>query len=312
MTRSTRSMQYILTGCLGSIGIAAAGAWLGAWHWIGDILALPVAYYLLAALVLMGVFLHQRAWRQVAVAGSLLLLTSYQLTSYPHVQPVSQPTVQPNLRVLVYNIYYQNTDLAAVVDVVTQYDPDVVFLMEYSEAVQQQIEASFAGYPYRLVQPSRMTMGLALFSRVPIADVTVHRTEATRIPVYQAQLQLAGQSISFVGGHPWPPQLRWGALHRRQMQEIIRVAELASPPLIVAGDFNAVPWSATMRRLAAHAEVRPIRQAFDLTSTWRPIPGFGLALDHVLVSAEWQVLAQQYGPPGGSDHVPLIVDLYLR
>lgn len=114
-----------------------------------------------------------------------------------------------------------------------------------------------------------------------------------------------------MGGHPWPPQLAWGALHRSQMAFITQVAVAATPPLIVAGDFNAVPWSHTMHELAAQAEVRLVRRGLGLTRTFRPMPGFGLPIDHVLVSDAWQVLGLEYGPPGGSDHTPLIVDLRL-
>jgi endonuclease/exonuclease/phosphatase (EEP) superfamily protein YafD len=71
------------------------------------------------------------------------------------------------------------------------------------------------------------------------------------------------------------------------MNEIIKVAALASPPLIVAGDFNAAPWSYTMRHLAEQADVRQVRQGLDMTSTWRPLPMLGFPLDHVLVSDEW-------------------------
>ena len=95
------------------------------------------------------------------------------------------------------------------------------------------------------------------------------------------------------------------------MEAITRVAASAEPPLVVAGDFNAAPWSHTVRELAERGEVRLVRRGLDVSKSFRPIPGFGLPLDHVLVSDAWQVLAMEYGPPGGSDHAPLIVDLRL-
>jgi endonuclease/exonuclease/phosphatase (EEP) superfamily protein YafD len=110
-----------------------------------------------------------------------------------------------------------------------------------------------------------------LFSRIPFEAVEIHRSQETRIPVYQVQMLIDGQRFIFVGGHPWPPQPQWGQLHRDQMNEIIKVAALASPPLIVAGDFNAAPWSYTMRHLAEQADVRQVRQGLDMTSTWRPL-----------------------------------------
>jgi endonuclease/exonuclease/phosphatase (EEP) superfamily protein YafD len=95
------------------------------------------------------------------------------------------------------------------------------------------------------------------------------------------------------------------------MEAITGVAAAAAPPLVGVDDFNAAPWSHTMRELAVRGQVRLVRCGLDLTKTFHPFPGFGLSLDHVLVSEAWQVLALEYGPPGGSDHAPLIVDLRL-
>jgi endonuclease/exonuclease/phosphatase (EEP) superfamily protein YafD len=167
--------------------------------------------------------------------------------------------------------------------------------MEYSDAVQQRIEPAFADYPHRLIRTSRLTMGLALFSRLPIEGAEVHRGEETRIPVFELRLRTDDGAFTFVGGHPWPPQLQWAGLHRSQMEAITRVAAAAAPPLVVAGDFNAAPWSHTMRELAEHSQVRLVRRGLDLTKTFYPLPGFGLPLDHVLVSDGWRVLTLDLG-----------------
>ncbi|NJM05755.1 endonuclease/exonuclease/phosphatase family protein [Candidatus Gracilibacteria bacterium] len=309
---ASRWSQHALTIVFIIVGIAAVGAWLGPLHWLGDILALVIDYYFLLAGLLLLLALWQRRWRAVGLAATILVLTSVQLTSHPRVTPAALPQGARELRVLVYNIYYLNEDLDAVVASVKASDADIVFLMEYSEAIHEQIGAAFADYPYQLIRPSRFTMGLALLSRLPFEATEVHRNEETRIPIYEVRMRLNGDPFTLVGGHPWPPQLRWGALHRSQMAAISQVAAQATAPRLIVGDFNAVPWSYTIRQLVEQADVLPIRQPVDLTKTWRPLPFFGLPVDHVLVSPEWQVLVQSYGAPGGSDHVPMIVDLALN
>jgi endonuclease/exonuclease/phosphatase (EEP) superfamily protein YafD len=305
-----RPHRLLLAG-LAIVGLAIVGAWLGRIHWLGDLLALVVDYALAVALLLLLAFAWRRAWRWVGIAAIIVGLAGAQLASYPRVALVAPPDAERSVRLLIYNLYHLNPDLDAVVATVRHYDPDVVFLMEYSNAVQGQIEGAFAAYPHRLIRPSRFTMGLALFSRLPIEGAEVHRAEETRIPVFEVRLLADGEPFTVVGGHPWAPQPQWGALHRSQMEAITRVVAAAAPPLIVAGDFNAAPWSHTMRKLAERANARPVVRGRGLTKTFRPVPGFGLPLDHVLVSREWEVLALEYGPPGGSDHVPLIVDLRL-
>jgi endonuclease/exonuclease/phosphatase (EEP) superfamily protein YafD len=306
-----RLRRSALGRCALAIALVAFGARLGALHWAGDLLSLVADTILWAALLLLALCACLRAWRSAALAAVALLLSGAQLTSALPATRAPEASAERSLRLLVYNVYYENRTLDAVVAEVRRHDPDIVFLMEYSYDVQRQIEASFADYPYRLIEPSRFTMGIALFSRIPFDSAEVYRAEATRIPVLLARLRADGRPFTLVGGHPWPPQPQWGQLHRDQMLEIIRVAELATGPLIVAGDFNAAPWSHTMQLLAERAAVRQVRQPLDLTKTWHLLPPVGLPLDHVLVSDEWGLLSYQYGVPAGSDHVPLIVELRL-
>ncbi|NJN19395.1 MAG: endonuclease/exonuclease/phosphatase family protein [Oscillochloris sp.] len=303
--RLLRRLPIILVSAL---LIASLGAQLGALHWFGDFLAMVADYYVLIAICLLAWFGMRRQWRWALLAGGLMLFNGWYVLDY------ARATAQPDaggqeVRLLVYNIYHQNPDPAQIVAEVQHHNPDIVFLMEYSDAIQQQIEGAFSDYPYRLIRPSRMTMGLALFSRYPFEATTIHRAEATRIPVFEVDIRLNNRIVSFVGGHPWPPQPRWGALHRSQVAAISTVAEQAGRPLIVAGDFNAAPWTHSMRGLAERSQVRHIRGPLDLTKTWLIAPPFGLPLDHVLISDEWQVQAYTYGNPSGSDHLPLVIDM---
>ena len=136
---------------------------------------------------------------------------------------------------MMYNVYYQNQDLDAIISEVEKYDPDILFLMEYSEVIAARIGSAFANYPYQLVQPSRMTMGLALYSRLPLGETTVHRSRETRIPVYDVQLEYDGQLITFVAGHPWPPLPQWAQLNRDQMLDVTAVAGGSSVTFTVSG-----------------------------------------------------------------------------
>ncbi len=295
------------------VAALSVGAWLGRFHWLGDLLAMPARLYAGIALVLLVAAAVVRAWRWAALALVVALLNTTLMGAYGAIRPAPTAAADGprNLRLLVYNIYHLNPDIQQVVATVRQYDPDIVFLMEYSDAIQPQIEPAFADYPYQLVRTSRFTMGLALFSRIPFERTEIHRAEATRIPVFQADMQLDGVPFTFVGGHPWPPQPQWGQLHRNQTRAILDVAAQAPGNLIVAGDFNAVPWSFMLNELERTAGVRNIRQKLEWANTWRPSPLFSLPIDHVFVSDMWQVRGSQYGDPHGSDHVPIVVDLVL-
>lgn len=302
----------MLVGMTVATGIASIVARLGMLHWIGDIFALFIDSYFWMSLAGLIGFVLLRNWRWVGVAGLILALNTSALIGYVPLNQRVDASGQRDVRLFVYNMYYDNDDLDAVLDEIARHDPDIVFLMEYSYDIQREIEARFADYPYRVIEPSRITMGLALFSRIPLGEAQVHRFAETRIPIYQIEMEIADQMVTFVGGHPWPPIGRWGQLHRAQMADITTVAAQSSAPLIVAGDFNASQWSYAVQNLAQSARVEDAQRGFGFQKTWSISPFFGLPLDHVLVSDEWIVLDYFQGEAGGSDHVPLIVDLRLE
>lgn len=311
MSSLASPVQRILALLALATSAAALGSFTGTFHWLGDMLAIVADYYVVLLGLFIAAFIGLRRWSWALGVSGVLVVLLAGLSAVPTLSQQPPPPGAPAVRLLVYNLYHLNPDLDAVVAEVQRADADIVFLMEYSYAVQAQIEAAFADYPYQLIEPSRFTMGLALFSRIPFDATTVHRREATRIPIYEVQMQLDGRPFTFVGGHPWPPQPRWGQLHRDQMADITAVAAQTSGPLIVAGDFNAAPWSFVMRDLANQADVRHARPPFDWTKTWRPLPFFGLPVDHILLSEDWHVTEYRYSTPGGSDHTPLIIDLVL-
>ncbi|MEM8533577.1 MAG: endonuclease/exonuclease/phosphatase family protein, partial [Chloroflexota bacterium] len=301
-----------LVGMTVVAGLASIAARLGVLHWIGDIFALFIdTYFWLSLAGLIG-FVLLRNWRWSTIAGLIFALNASSLIGYLPVNQRVDASSQRDVRLFVYNMYYANDDLDGVLEEIARHDPDVVFLMEYSYAIQREIESRFADYPYRVIEPSQITMGLALFSRIPLGEAQVHRFVETRIPIYQVEMEIADQTVTFVGGHPWPPIGRWGQLHRAQMADITDIAAQSTAPLIVAGDFNASQWSYAVQDLAQAARVADAQRGFGFQKTWFLSPVFGLPLDHVLVSGEWTVLDYSQGEAGGSDHVPLIVDLRLE
>ncbi len=106
------------------------------------------------------------------------------------------------------------------------------------------------------------------------------------------------------------------AVRLRQVDRLLSPDWLAHPscrgPVILAGDFNAIPGSRAYQRLAAH-----LRDAQTWLGSSRRQPTFPtraplLRLDHVFVSRSIEVLkAQAIRTPLAriaSDHLPLLVD----
>lgn len=311
LARPKDKVKRLLLGLSSFLLLVSGLARLGRFHWTADILALfPDTYFWLGFVLLLACLWKKTVWGSV-IALLVLLLNGFLLLDY---MPFKKPdlSLSPDLRLYVHNLYYLNDDLDAALKEIERYDPDIVFLMEYSEAIQEKIEARFTAYPYHLIEPSRFTMGLALFSRIPIENAVVRRFEQTRIPIFELSFKLQDQLLSFVGGHPWPPLGRWGQLHREQMAAITQVASELTHPLIVAGDFNASQWSYALGNLRATTATIDAEKGFGFRKSWRLNPFLKLPIDHVMVSKDLEILNFQHGSHGGSDHDPLIVDIALR
>lgn len=93
------------------------------------------------------------------------------------------------------------------------------------------------------------------------------------------------------------------AARNNKPKEIVEESKQQGLPTIIAGDFNATPWS------SAFADI-DYKRATGLQPTW-PMRYFGIPVDQVLVSEHWQVAQSKAGPDIGSDHLPIIAKLGL-
>lgn len=288
---------------------------LGSLWWGFDLLSLFHDRYFVTALIYLLIVSLMRFWRLSLLVLLALLFNAWLLLPYAPNLANSSPTSSnaKTFSLVSYNLYYQNNLIDSAITEIKSLDADVVYLMEYSTAMQADIEAALTDYPYQIIEPSSRTMGVALFSKLPLEDVVVHRFQATRIPIIDAVLSIEDERVQLVAGHPWPPLFaRWAPLHRAQMADIALVASQAKHPLIVAGDFNASQWSYVVSSLANQMGLKDARRGFGLRHTFHIAPLVTIPLDHVYHSDALEVLKFQLGNRGGSDHNPLKVDFRLN
>jgi endonuclease/exonuclease/phosphatase (EEP) superfamily protein YafD len=169
--------------------------------------------------------------------------------------------------------------------------------------------SSWADYPHRFLAPTDSPFGLALLSRLPLAQPRL-RLDGDGIPAIEARVQVAGQSLALTLVHPMPPlSPHWHQKRNLGLQVLLQRNTASGLPGLLAGDLNASPWSQAVR------EAAPLgwQRANDLHATW-PAWGrgwLGVAIDQVLLRGPWRVAAQHLGPNLGSDHLPRRLHLEL-
>lgn len=137
--------------------------------------------------------------------------------------------------------------------------------------------------------------GIAVMSRWPLDETycAPHRSVAA------ARVQGPDREIWAVSVHlPWP--------YPHEQAEVLALAmpflETVEGAAIVAGDFNMVPWSHTVRSVARATGTGRIGRAFDTIQ----VRGVDFMIDHVLTSGQGEVTRRALF---GADHHGLVAQI---
>ncbi|QHQ34751.1 endonuclease/exonuclease/phosphatase family protein [Algicella marina] len=277
--------------------LAGMGGWL---HPAGDSLAAFRVQLLMGLVALsgIGVLLRARAAVAVAMAAALVAVAASWVTWWPMEVPQSV-----DLRLYSQNLRFTNAEAAAVVGGVRAFDADVVILQEVSETTLPVFEMLSSGYDVAELCAFGTVGGVAVLSRLPLAGPALCERGQGFLLV---PLQTSAGPFSFGSAHlPWP----WPHQQARQAAKVAGVVAGQEGRMIIAGDFNMVPWGASVQRIARASRTRVVpglRLSFRRPDLWP-----GLPLDHVLVPEGVRARSQLLGA-FGSDHLAVGTELELR
>nr|WP_232845708.1 endonuclease/exonuclease/phosphatase family protein [Aurantimonas marina] len=209
------------------------------------------------------------------------------------------------------NLRWSATDRTAAIRLIGELSPDVVTLQEARKKWRPLLQSLSARYPYRFdCTGPRAYFDVVILSRRPFAtdepgDCDRPGTFASRTVDFNGQaLTIATQHLTW----PWPGG-QWRQLER--LQDRLRRLRRLGTPVLIAGDFNAAPWSAALRTYAAASGTGIVP---NVGPSWlfRPLTGWlapyaGLPIDNVLVSPGVKIISVGRQPATGSDHLPLLV-----
>ena len=187
---------------------------------------------------------------------------------------------------------------------------------EVNAAWVAELDAGLTGY-LRLDTPTVRddNFGMAVFLRRGLGlDGVTAELDAARVPRIDLRLDLAGRWVRLLGVHTMPPVGAAGSeVRAAQLETVGLLVRDAADPIVVAGDFNATPWSAPFRRLLRDAGLRDSARGFGYRGTWPSTLWWTgmIPIDHVLVSPRWRVEDRRIGSDLGSDHRAVVVDLTL-
>lgn len=229
--------------------------------------------------------------------------------------PGAQRTV---VRLVTANLWNGADDVGAIVEEISQADPDIVVLQEVTPRHLARLDALgvFQRYRANAVTPERGHAGIGIWTRFEIEEL--------EWVVVSGERQLRAWILTPDGGRvrlyavhapaPVPSKVdRWRSWFEAMARDVRREMEDHALPVIVAGDFNATVGHRPFRRLVESglcdaAIVAGCGRYMTWSTRWRGMPPL-FRIDHVLVRADIRLDGYRVGTGVGSDHRPVFVDL---
>jgi endonuclease/exonuclease/phosphatase (EEP) superfamily protein YafD len=212
------------------------------------------------------------------------------------------------VRIATVNLLYTNQRSSAIADDLLDRSFDVIVFTEYTAHHRALLDAHHLvdHYPYRIDREGPRALGLAIWSRLPLAANEPIPTINHSIDV---TVDTLGGQLRVVGVHTPTPVYDF-AEWEQDLVTIRGAARQPAGPTLVTGDFNATHWHPGFRGILeegyddAHAAL-----GRGLCSTWpigKRVPPFAL-LDHALIGGGLVATAIEHFPVAGSDHRGVVV-----
>ena len=287
------------------------GSWLGQlgrWHWVLDLFSHFRWQYLFVC-ILADAWAFWRKRTLVKLAGLTTLMLNAWLIGQPSSGRTSTSVADFKLRVVSLNVLTSNDDHDAVIDFLHSTHADVIFLMEVDDVWISALRPLLKTHPHHWQNVRQDNFGLAMYSRVPLQEITLLTDELrSSVPSLQVLIKHAGREFRLLGTHPLPPISSFYAASRdQQLSAIPDWVSTIQEPILVIGDLNASPWSHAMSSLTRSSGLRLAANAWQ--PTWRLNSPFAIPIDHALTTKSLRITGRQIGPDVGSDHRAQIIDL---
>jgi endonuclease/exonuclease/phosphatase (EEP) superfamily protein YafD len=270
--------------------------------------------YLAATAVMLALVALRRRWGACAVLVAAGAVSAASVLPYVPLTFGAEPAAAATapLKVLSINVSYRPFLARRLLEIIREADADVLVVQELTPHAESVLSALDNDFPYNRKFPANGPYGIGLWSRYELesgATIAIGRR-----PAIEARVRGPSSVFTVVGVHLSAPVTRRRAAARNQ--ELLALAAHTAAiegPLIVAGDFNATPYSPYFVEWLESTGLTDSRRGRTLSVSWPTmLPIAGIPIDHITVNADFETLSHRRLPNFESDHYGLFVELALR
>lgn len=319
--RVFRLIRPLLWSAACALALVGVLSLLGASHWTLELLSHFRLFYIGAGLVLAALAAGLRLRAAAAVAAAMALIQLALAWPYVVAPPQARSADRaPAVRILWANVHSWATNLAALKALVETEKPDIAVLTELAASHGETLRQLRSLLPFQSVLPDGNPRDLVLLSARPPVAVEFDHSTGPGTPLLAAQLcPVDGFCFTLLALHAARPVPHGTVMRDLELNHAAAVARHdieRGDRVILVGDLNTTPFSPAFSHLLAagglvDAAVAPSERPHVPVATWGLYPQLlpGLAIDHVLLGPGLEVVELRAGPPIGSDHLPLILDV---
>ena len=291
---------------LAVVGIAGLTAlsFFGAYYYPLDLISHFRPLLAIGAFTL-GLILLLLRNRRTAVFAALVCVAGLAGVVPSGTAPVATaaPSAQ-TLSVVTLNLWGRNRRLPDVVRYLAKTDADVIVLQEYGRQATLVLKQLKGRYPWQLDCKRKTRCDIAILSKRKWRASGSLGSGPHRAPLAWVTFGKGTNAYTVAGVHlARPPAQR----HIEQIETLAAWIRKRPAPVILAGDFNATPWSHALAQFRRKSKLRILA---GVRPSWPAAFGYPvLPIDHVFVSRGVENLGASLGPRVGSDHLPVIATL---
>jgi endonuclease/exonuclease/phosphatase (EEP) superfamily protein YafD len=282
---------------------------LAPWYPMADSVA-HFRFHLTAVMLLTTILLMVvREWRPAGLAVAVSVAgVAGMAPAFPDRGGTEGSDVQA-ITIVQLNLSFRNTTPDAVADFIRSEQADIVTLQEVTAKTGRVIDILAEDYPFRVLCSAGRVGGQAILSRLPRApgqsDGCIKGEGMAWMRVMAGGQQVSVASLHLHWPYPFGQERQIGRLEGH-LKDLPR-------PVLLAGDFNAAPWSHAVDRIAQATDTAVaggLRFSFDIRfNSWAP--PIAMPIDHILLPEDLTPLNVRVGPGPGSDHLSVIAKISL-
>lgn len=291
--------------------------------WLDNLVSLQLQWALIALLLIAINFCLRQPYAPfVAVLMTgLIMLNHFSLFS----PKTNMVPYTETLKVAQFNMRYDNPHIDALIRQIIDADFDLILLQEVSDRQQHKIIQLSTKFPYSAGagQLARFPSGLALYSRWPVVDKTLHTLTAFNSHVIEAIVQspISNTPVQIFAIHPNSPRSELLWTKRNNTLTYVANQVKASPFTfkMILGDFNTANWSSQFEKMQQKAHLKNTGDSFGYIPSWSYQGANAMLrfitsayIDHCLVTPAFSIVDKQFEFIQGSDHVLISTKLGLN